>query len=85
MNNVQLDANFAMNVAAMADQRAFLALQTCGTLAKAQMRADRWSRDLKINQEKAKYRIHAVKNPSHILLMKNLILYLFKFCYFCFY
>ena len=35
MNNVQLDANFAMNVAAMADQRAFLSLQTCCRLAKA--------------------------------------------------
>ena len=35
MNNVKLDANFAMNVAAMADQRAFLSLQTCCRLAKA--------------------------------------------------
>ena len=82
MNNVQLDANFAMNVAAMADQRAISSLQTCGTLAKAQTRADRWSRNLKIKQEKAKYRIHAVKNLSRILLKKSLILYSFKFCFY---
>ena len=56
MNNVQFNANFGMNMAAIADQRAILDMQTCGTLAKAQMRADRWSRDLKINQETAKFR-----------------------------
>ena len=61
MNNVHMNANFAMNLAAMADHRASLAMQACGTLAKAQIKADRWSRDLKINQEKAKFRAPADK------------------------
>ena len=53
------NANFALNAASMADQKASLAMKTCSTLAKVQIRTERWSRDLKINQERAKY-----KSPS---------------------
>ena len=74
MNNVQFNANFAMNMAAIADQRAILAMQTCGTLAKAQMRADRWSRDLKINQEKAKFRAPGNKKAVSYLVEEKFYL-----------
>ena len=68
MNNVHMNANFAMNLAAMADHRASLAMQACGTLAKAQIKADRWSRDLKINQEKAKFKAPADKKAISYLV-----------------
>ena len=68
MNNVHLNANFAMNVAAMADQRASLAMQACGQLTKAQVKADRWSRDLQINQENAKFKAPADKKAIAYLV-----------------
>ena len=72
MNNVQFNANFGMNMAAIADQRAILDMQTCGTLAKAQMRADRWSRDLKLTRRRQNLEPLGIRKLLAILLKKSL-------------
>ena len=68
MNNVQLNGNMFMNIAAFADHKANLAMQTVDTLAKAQKRADRWSRDLCIKQEKAQFRSPSDKKAIEYLV-----------------
>ena len=67
-NAARGNPNIALNAATMADQKASLAMQTCSTLAKVQIRTERWSRDLKINQEKAKYKSPADKKAVGYLI-----------------
>ena len=55
MQNVQFNANFALNAANLAEQQARLAMQNCNNLAKSFAKNERWSRDLKIKQEMVKY------------------------------
>ena len=67
-NAARGNQNLALNAAAMADQKASLAMRTCDTLAKVQIRTERWSRDLKINQERAKYKSPADKKAVGYLI-----------------
>ena len=62
------NVNLGFSAAAMAEQKANLALQTCGAVAKVQIRTERWARDLKINQEKGKYRAPADKKAVGYLI-----------------
>ena len=62
------NVNLGFSAAAMAEQKASLALQTCGAVAKVQIRNERWSRDLKITQEKEKYNAPADKKAVGYLI-----------------
>ena len=67
MQNALLNANYALNTASWAEQEARAATQACSDLAKAQARAERWAKDLKITQEKQKYRSPSDKKGVHYL------------------
>ena len=51
----------ALQTAAMAQVQAGFAIKSCENLAKAQARADRWTRDLKIRQVKEEFKTPADK------------------------
>ena len=67
MQNALLNANYALNTASWAEQEARAATQACSDLAKAQARAERWAKDLKISQEKEKYSSPSDKKGVHYL------------------
>ena len=67
MNNVILNNNYAVNTARWAEQQARMASQHCENLAKAHARTERWSRDLKITQEKGKFKTPADKKVIEYL------------------
>ena len=67
-NTAHRNVNLGFSAAAMAEQKANLALQTCGAVAKVQIRNERWSRDLKITQEKEKYKAPADKKAVGYLI-----------------
>ena len=67
MNNVVLNNNYAVNTARYAEQQSRMAAQHCESLAKANARTERWSRDLRITQEKAKYKTPADKKAIEYL------------------
>ena len=69
--NALLNANYAMNSAAWAEQKARLASQQCEALAKSYAKTERWSRDLRINQEKAKYKAPADKKAVEYLVEED--------------
>lgn len=69
--NALLNANYAMNSAAWAEQQARLASQQCEALAKSYAKTERWSRDLRINQEKAKYKAPADKKAVEYLVEED--------------
>ena len=68
MQNVQFNANFALNAANLAEQQARLAMQNCNNLAKSFAKNERWSRDLKINQEMVKYKTPGDKKGVKYLM-----------------
>ena len=70
-NTAHRNVNLGFSAAAMAEQKANLALQTCGAVAKVQIRTERWSRDLKISQEKGKYKAPADKKAVGYLIEEN--------------
>ena len=53
VNTGHRNVNLGFSSAAMAEQKANLALQTCGAVAKAQIRNERWSRDLKRKKKRS--------------------------------
>lgn len=55
MQNVYANANYAVNSATWAQQQAILAVHSCEVLAKAQAKSERWAKDLKIAQVKARF------------------------------
>ena len=61
MQNVLLNARYAMNSATMAQQQAGLAVLSCANLAKAQAKSDRWARNLEIGQVKSQFKSPADK------------------------
>ena len=69
-------ANNALQAAAMAQAQAGFAIQSCENLAKAQARADRWTRDLKIRQVKDEFKTPADKkvNFAEILFITNVLI-----------
>jgi len=69
--NALMNANFAINSAAWAEQQAKLASQQCDALAKSYAKTERWSRDLKITQEKAKYKSPADKKAVEYLIEED--------------
>jgi hypothetical protein len=71
MQNVNLNANYALNAANLAEQQARLATQNCNNLAKSFVKTERWSRDLKIVQETAKYKSPADKKAVEYLMEEN--------------
>ena len=71
MNNVYMNANFAVNAAMRAEHQSRLVSEHYESLAKAQARTERWSRDLKINQEIAKYKSPADKMAVGYLIEEH--------------
>jgi len=69
--NALLNANYALNSAAWAEAQARLASQQCEALAKSYAKTERWSRDLRINQEKAKYKAPADKKAVEYLVEED--------------
>ena len=69
-------ANNALQAAAMAQAQAGFAIQSCENLAKAQARADRWTRDLKIRQVKDEFKTPADKkvNFAETLFITNVLI-----------
>jgi len=55
MQNVFANAHIVMNTATWAQQQAQIAVNSCEALAKSQAKSDRWARDLKISQVKARF------------------------------
>ena len=60
--------NNYMNRAVVAEQQAKIAIQNCESLKGAQVRADRWAKDIKIKQEQDKYKSPADKRPVGYLM-----------------
>ena len=69
MQNVLLNARYAMDSAAMAQQQAGLAFLSCANLAKAQAKSDRWARNLEIGQVKMQFKSPADKKVITVELI----------------
>ena len=74
MQNVLLNARYAMDSAAMAQQQAGLAVLSCANLAKAQAKSDRWARNLEIGQIKMQFKSPADKK---VITVKFIIIFFF--------
>ena len=74
MQNVLLNARYAMNSATMAQQQAGLAVLSCANLAKAQAKSDRWARNLEIGQVKSQFKSPADKK---VITVEFIIIFYF--------
>ena len=74
MQNVLLNARYAMNSATMAQQQAGLAVLSCANLAKAQAKSDRWARNLEIGQVKSQFKSPADKK---VITIEFIIIFYF--------
>ena len=71
MQNVQWNGYHAYNAASVAEQQARLAMQNCKDLAQRFVKTERWSRDLKIEQETSKYKSPADKKAVQYLMEEH--------------
>ena len=74
MHNVYLNTNFAVNAAMRAEHQSRLVTENYESLAKAHARSERWSCDLKINQEIVKYKSPADKMAVGYLIEEHFVL-----------